>query len=311
MLHHIFTSRIVRTILSIALVISAALLITNTVYAAFFIITIGDGAVDPNWNEAFIWDDPNDSSGEGDIEHAYFATNGPTPTTFSFRIEGINMTAGFPSQLQVCMDCNANGSFSDTVDRFIIPRIFPWGGEVFDGTGNSVGVFVFRIEDIGTTDIEWTVSSELSNWGDCSTGSIYLMFDSPTSDRTPIRGYNITEGHAITTISPEYRTAAPGSFINVTGEGFPAGQTGTITINSHFVDNVLVAETGQFTYTLTTSNASEGYYHVAVSVNPSASTSFILDSEADFRVREGSYPTVDVPAGIAFTHATWLPVIQR
>ena len=311
MFQNIIASRALRTSFLIILVVYTALLITNTVHAAFFTIIIGDGAVDVKWNEPFIWDDLSDGNGMGDIVHAYFATNGTTPTAFSFRLEGSNMVAGAPSSIQVGMDCNANGNFGETVDRFVMPNLYPWGGEVFDGTGQSVGVFDIRIETIGTTNIEWTASSTLANWGECSMGSIYIKFYSPTGDTTAVRGYNVASGEAITTITTNHIIGAPGSFINLTGEGFPPNQTGTITINGQIVGNIPIDNDGEFIFTLTTSDADEGAYIVVVSVNPSASTSFRIDNSADTRLREGIYPTVEVPAGIAFTHEIYLPLVQR
>lgn len=311
MLQNVLASRVLRTFFLITLVVSAALLITNTVYAAFFTITIGDGKVDANWNDPFIWDNPNDNAGIGDIANAYFTTNAATPTAFSFRLEGTDMSAGSPSIIQVGMDCNANGDFGETVDRFVVPGLFPWGGEVFDGTGHSVGVFNISMETIGTTDIEWTASSTLANWGECTAGKIYLKFWGPSGDTTATRGYNIATGQAITTVTPNYTTGAPGSYLNLAGNGYPPNQTGTLTINGNIAGDILTDGNGEFIVTLTTSNADEGIYIVVASVNPSASTRFVLDNSAEIRPRDGSYPILEVPLGIAFTREIYLPLIQR
>lgn len=307
MFHNRLPSRGLRTFVVMMLVIATSLLLPSAAYAAFFTIIIGDGAVDTRWSEPFIWDNPNDNGGNGDIEHAYFAANWRTPTAFSFRLHGEDMSAGSPLSIQAGMDCNTNGSFGDAVDRFVLPGL----GEVFDGAGQSVGVFNIQMEYIGATDIEWTASSTASNWGECTSGLIYVKFYGPSGDTTLSRGYSVATGAPVTQASPNYASGAAGSYINLTGNGYPPNQTGTLTINGQAAGDIQTDGNGEFVVTLSTANADEGVYVIVASVNSGAAARFVVDNDAGIWPREGSYPVFDVPAGIAFTHEIHLPLIQR
>lgn len=113
------------------------------------------------------------------------------------------------------------------------------------------------------------------------------------------------------TMTINYQNGAPGSYFNVSGEGFPPNQIGNITVNSTNLATVTVNDRGTFTFTLNTADAGIGNYSVMVSVNPSATVEFTLSDESPLRVREGNYIVYDVPAGIAITDYIFLPLITR
>lgn len=70
-----------------------------------------------------------------------------------------------------------------------------------------------------------------------------------------------------------------------------------------------VDSSGGVTVQLSSTQASIGGYVASLSVNPQASAGFILDQSRPLRAREGSATVVDLPAGISFNHAIYLPII--
>jgi hypothetical protein len=108
-----------------------------------------------------------------------------------------------------------------------------------------------------------------------------------------------------------YSEGAPGSFFNVTGGGFPANQTASVSVNGTSLGILSTNSSGGFTFTLTTTNADEGIYNVSVRVNPSAMVRFALDASASLKPQEGNYPSFAVPPGIAITQEIYLPLVIR
>ena len=76
---------------------------------------------------------------------------------------------------------------------------------------------------------------------------------------------------------------------------------------------IFTGATGNFTFSLTTDAlANEGTYFVTVSVNPSATTAYILDAGEPTRLLEGEHETYNVPQDtIAYTDFIYLPVVTR
>jgi len=109
-----------------------------------------------------------------------------------------------------------------------------------------------------------------------------------------------------------YAAGQPGSFFTLTGWNFPPNGAATIMVNGQTLTSTLpVNETGGFIFFINTTGADEGFYSVTASVNPSAGASFQLSLSAPLRVQEGGGLTLNVPAGIAFTNALYLPLIAR
>jgi peptide/nickel transport system substrate-binding protein len=114
------------------------------------------------------------------------------------------------------------------------------------------------------------------------------------------------------TVTINHTTGAPGSFFNITASNFPINRTASIRINGHLLATVFTGESGSFATTLqTTLDSGEGFYMVTVSVNPAAATLFQLDAAAPLREREGDFPLLLVPEGIAVTDFLYLPVVIR
>ena len=108
-----------------------------------------------------------------------------------------------------------------------------------------------------------------------------------------------------------YPDGAPGSYFTVTGSGFPANDTATISANGLELGTVPIDAIGGFTFIFSTTNADEGLYLVTASVNPSATTQLVLDAAEPTRTQEGTGSLIDIPAGIAFTNQIFLPLLQR
>ena len=114
--------------------------------------------------------------------------------------------------------------------------------------------------------------------------------------------------------SPEleinYDSGAPGSYLNVTGSGFPPDGTASIVVNGHLLDQLPIEGSGEIDFTLTTDEAAEGDYHVRVTVNPSGGVAFVLDEGEPERPQEGDLPLVEVPEGL-ITYHVYLPLVLR
>lgn len=74
---------------------------------------------------------------------------------------------------------------------------------------------------------------------------------------------------------------------------------------------ISVDAVGGVVFRLDTTGADEGRYFVTVSVNPSATASFMLDRSYPQRPLEGSRAVVVVPPGIAYTEFVHLPSVWR
>jgi peptide/nickel transport system substrate-binding protein len=107
-----------------------------------------------------------------------------------------------------------------------------------------------------------------------------------------------------------YTSGAPGSYLNVTGSGFPPDGTASIVANDHVVGQLPVDGSGQISFTLTTDEATAGTYHLRVTVNPSGGLAFVLDEDEPARPQVGSLPLVEVLGGL-ITHHVYLPLVLR
>jgi hypothetical protein len=111
------------------------------------------------------------------------------------------------------------------------------------------------------------------------------------------------------TLTINYPSGAPGSYLNLTGDNYPPNQTATIYLNDITLGTAPISASGTFTFTLTTEEATEGTYLITASVNPSATVKFVLDSDSEIRPLEGSYLTFEVPADVAYTFEAYLTLI--
>ena len=109
-----------------------------------------------------------------------------------------------------------------------------------------------------------------------------------------------------------YPNGAPGSYFTLTGTGFPASATATISANGHELGSIPVDANGDFTFLFSTTNADEGSYTIAASVNPSDTTQLTIDADDPFRLQEGTGTILDIPEGIAITTSQiFLPLVRR
>lgn len=112
-------------------------------------------------------------------------------------------------------------------------------------------------------------------------------------------------------LSINYGSGAPDSFFTLTGSNFPPNSTATVTVNGQTLGTVSTDADGSLTFLLSTTSADEGSYYVTVTGNPSATVSFVLDSNEPIRPQDGSGSVLDVPEGIAFTESVFIPIVLR
>lgn len=104
----------------------------------------------------------------------------------------------------------------------------------------------------------------------------------------------------------------PGSYFEIKGKDFPPNATATVTINGTVLGTVTTDDDGEFEFELNTAGADEGGYQVIVSVNPTDSIRFTLDSSSpNTWPSVGAATAFPVPSGIAFTQFIYLPLILR
>lgn len=116
-------------------------------------------------------------------------------------------------------------------------------------------------------------------------------------------------GNICATLEVNFPAGAPGSYFLLTGSGYPPNADATVTANGNVVGTVATDTGGEFSFRLETPDADPGFYLVTASVNPAASTYLRLSLDQPIRPLEGSGPILNVPAGIAFDRAVYLPVV--
>ncbi len=132
-------------------------------------------------------------------------------------------------------------------------------------------------------------------------------------------------------LSLNYDSGAPGSYLTLSGTGFPGGTTEFITVNGQNLaifpvsptgggapglagkDTIQVATSanGSFTLILATNQAEEGDYQIATLYSPVEPLWFSLDDELPVHPQEGSGEVVDLPADSAYKWLNFLPVVNR
>lgn len=214
-------------------------------------------------------------------------------------------------------------AFSSATDGWIVGdfgHILRWNGASWAPVSSPTDSNLYGITMLSPTQ-GWIVggygtilSWDGTHWEalDSPTGKTLQSVSASTKDAWAVGESGIILHYAIpqAALNINFHSGAPGSFFNVTGVNFPAGQTAAISVNGHSVGSALVGGDGTFTFTLATSNADEGVYDVTASVYTSAMVKFILDIDSPTRGKEGSYPQLDVPAGIAITHEIFLPAVN-
>mgnify|MGYP001037351429 FL=1 len=109
-----------------------------------------------------------------------------------------------------------------------------------------------------------------------------------------------------------FDTGAPGSYFTVTGENFPPLNVAHISVNSVELSQAETDIHGGFTVVLSTeAGAAEGYYDVVATVNPEASTFYILDVVEEVRPLESAAPVIPVPEDVPSLQKLFLSLIYR
>ena len=211
------------------------------------------------------------------------------------------------------------GDQRDTTNTNFESVILEWNGSSFSEV-YSIGYLTSQFLDafaLSVTDV-WVVGDygTITHWD----GSSWQDVSSPTSDTlNAVSMHSSTNGWAVGSngtiirykvplLSINYNTGAPGSYFTITGTGFPANSPANISINSLVLGTEPTDANGDFTFLLSTSSADEGVYYVTVSVNPSATVQFILDSNEPIRVKDGTGTIFSVPAGIVYKQV-FLPLV--
>jgi hypothetical protein len=183
-------------------------------------------------------------------------------------------------------------------------------------------VFVHNLA-IQTTELvskhsDGTLGNAYSSWVNLSDDGRYAAFVSPSDNLVDNDTNNSVdvfiherEVSSQAHLAINHRTGASGSYFTLTGFGFPPNDSATLTVNGTVLGSEATDAYGGFTFILSTANANDGSYFVTASVNPSAITTFVIDSSESIRSQDGSASIFDVPAGIAFTETVFLPVVLR
>ena len=101
-------------------------------------------------------------------------------------------------------------------------------------------------------------------------------------------------------LSINHASGGPGSFFTIIGHGFPPNSTATMVVNSYTLGDVATDAAGDCLFLLGTEQANEGRYVVTATLDPSASTSFVIASGEPVHPQEGSGTIFQIPSGIAY-----------
>jgi alpha-tubulin suppressor-like RCC1 family protein len=194
-----------------------------------------------------------------------------------------------------------------------------WGrnesGQLGDGTTNQSSTPV-NVDGLGsgvtaiTAGVEYACALAGSDrpkcWGSDNNGQ--LGIGTIVRRLTPVDVVESTPP----SLTINYSNGQPGSFFTITGWNFPPGAQATLSINGQAITTTLsVNPTGSFIFFLDTHLAEPGGYAVTISVNPGASTGFLLADDAPLRPQEGGGLTFFTPPGIALHNFVYLPVVTR
>jgi hypothetical protein len=110
-------------------------------------------------------------------------------------------------------------------------------------------------------------------------------------------------------IGVNHSRGQPGSYFTITGQNFPPLATASVYVNNHLIGTVSTDTSGNVAFQISTNvQAQLGGYIVTVSVNPQASTLYMLEPTAPLHV-QGSGPVLSVPQTIEPALTVYLPII--
>jgi ligand-binding sensor domain-containing protein len=143
------------------------------------------------------------------------------------------------------------------------------------------------------------------------TNSVYGVTVTAAGHKWFSHGTGLSELYSVPTLTSNYSTGAPGSYFNVTGAGYPPNRTANIWSNGVLLGTALTNAEGAFTITLSSDQASSGFYRILASVNPSAECKIVIDSASPVRAQEGTLTPLAISPGTAFQAEVFLPAIRR
>jgi alpha-tubulin suppressor-like RCC1 family protein len=200
------------------------------------------------------------------------------------------------------LECWGDNSYGQLGDGTYAGRVVP-----ADVVGLTSGVAAVAAGEEHTCTV--TTAGGLKCWGD--NGSGQLGNGAPTNRWTPVDVVGF-ESSVVADLAINHTTGAPGSHFTLTASGFLPGAMATVTVNGiQLTDSLAIDGGGNVTFLLNTIGADVGRYIITVSVNPSASTIFVLDPTAPMWPQDGSGPIYSVPAGIGYNQIVFLPLIVR
>lgn len=195
-----------------------------------------------------------------------------------------------------------------------------WGGNAFGELGD--GTILTRNSPVSVQGLEHgitaialgglnyaghtcalTSAGGVKCWGDNQYGQV--------GDNTPI--LRTLPGEVLgASIEPElginFATGQPGSYFRIVGANFPPNVIARISINGIFAGAVNTGSDGSFLFFVSTDDAVSGSYQVVATVNPSATTTFYLDTAAPLRLKEGTGAIISAtPIG----NLIFLPLVLR
>lgn len=205
--------------------------------------------------------------------------------------------------------------------------IMHWDGTSWTSVSSPTTIVLTAIS-MASADHGWAIGGEhggsnvLIHWDGSSWTEVDCPTDAELKDIFMISEYDgwftsywsLTSAHGMfqynpTSLEINHASGAVGSYLNVTGEGFPPNATTTINVNDEVLSTSLSTDSsGTIQFTLDTNSADLGVYYVSVSVNPKSTARFVLSSDEPEHPLEGSFTLLEIPAGIALQEV-YLPLI--
>jgi peptide/nickel transport system substrate-binding protein len=138
----------------------------------------------------------------------------------------------------------------------------------------------------------------------------FAMDDTTADEEVRNPETNSWSSALVPSLTINYPNGQPGSFFTLIGTNYPPNSTALITINGHAIETLFTDGTGRLEFVFDTSLAGVGIYEVTVKVNPEASTSFQLLTQAPLRAKESTAASIAVPAHIA-SNPIFIPGVRR
>jgi hypothetical protein len=137
----------------------------------------------------------------------------------------------------------------------------------------------------------------------------YVTMDEATDGRASLKT-SLAEALPAQLVS-DYYTGAPGSIFNFLGSYFDPGVSIELSVNGFTLGSLVADGDGEVVFRVNSGNADPGYYHFRAISGNTTSTMLILDPSLPVRQGAGTGPLLELPAGLAWTNAVYLPTVKR